>query len=84
MTEHGERPDLGARYTPEDKQILHWLGEQSSAQFGQMQRLAARYSAFRERLVDREQLSVQRMRKKKEKWQQAGLIAYKTFLTNQK
>lgn len=84
MIEHGERPDFGDRYTPEEKLILYWLGEQSGAQFGQMQRLAARYSSSKERLKDREQLSVQRMRKKKEKWQKAGLIAYKTFLTNQK
>jgi len=84
MAERLERPDLGPRYTPEDQKMLRWLGEQGGAQFVQMQRLGARCSAAPERLVNPALLSIQRMRKKKDKWLKAGFIAYKTYLANEK
>ncbi len=84
MAERLERPGLGPRYTPEDRQMLRWLGEQGGAQFVQMQRLGARCSTAPERLVNPALLSIQRMRKKKDKWLKVGFIAYKTFLANEK
>ncbi len=84
MAEHSERPDLGPRYTPEDARMLRWLGEQGGAQFTQMQQVGARCSLYPQRLANPAQLSLPRMRKKKDKWLKAGFIAYKTHLTNER
>lgn len=79
MTEHLERPDLGPRYTEAERACIRWIAEQGGAQFGQVQCILARLSPNPEKLINPEQLSVQRTRKKKDRWKSDGLILYKTF-----
>ena len=84
MTEHTRRPDRGPRFTTSDPPCLRWIGEQGSAQFGQLQRTLARQSPNPEKLAVSGSLSVQRTRKKIAKWKREGLVEYKTFLANEK
>ena len=77
MIEHSERPDLGPRYTEEERACIRWIAEQGGVQFEQVQRVLARLSPNPEKLANPEQLSVQRTRKKKDRWKKDGLIEYK-------
>jgi hypothetical protein len=79
MTEQHMRPDQGHRYTEVDRAGIRWIAEQGGAQFEQVQRLLARLSPNAEKLANPEHLSVQRTRKKKDRWRDDGLICYKTF-----
>lgn len=79
MTEHLERPDLGSRYTEEERACIRWIAEQGGAQFEQVQRVLARLSPNPEKLANPERLSVQRTRKKKDRWKKDELIEYKLF-----
>jgi hypothetical protein len=82
--EHTRRPDTGPRFTENDLPCLRWIGEQGGAQFVHVQRNLARLSPNPEKLAVPELLSVQRTRKKKDKWKREGLIEYKTFLVNER
>ena len=82
MTEHIERPDLGSRYTEEERACIRWIAEQGGAQFEQVQQVLARLSPNPEKLANSKQLSVQRTRKKKDRWRDDGMISYKTFEAN--
>ncbi|GHO73971.1 hypothetical protein KSD_17420 [Ktedonobacter sp. SOSP1-85] len=84
MTEQHMRPDAGVRYTEEERRCLRWTAEQGGAQFEQVQRLLARLSPNPEKLANPMMLSVQRTRKKKDRWKDGGLIAYKIFEANKK
>jgi hypothetical protein len=84
MIEHTQRPDLGPRYTECDRRCLRWLGEQGALQFDQARRLLARLSPSPEKLATSGVLSVQRTRKKKDKWKKEGLIEYRTFLVDER
>ncbi|HET8840713.1 MAG TPA: hypothetical protein VFN35_04560 [Ktedonobacteraceae bacterium] len=79
MTERFIRPDTGARYTEEERACIRWIAEQGGAQFEQARREAARLSPNPEKLANSAMLSVQRMRKKKDRWKRDGLISYKLF-----
>jgi len=79
MTELNVRPDRGRRYTEEERACIRWIAEQGGADFGQVQRLLARLSPNPEKLKNSAQLSVQRTRKKKDRWKKDGLIEYRLF-----
>ncbi|HET8845518.1 MAG TPA: hypothetical protein VFN35_28880 [Ktedonobacteraceae bacterium] len=79
MTEHMERPDLGSRYTEEERACIRWIAEQGGVQFEQVQQVLARLSPNPEKLANPNQLSVQRTRKKKDRWRDDHLISYKIF-----
>ncbi|HEU5374675.1 MAG TPA: hypothetical protein VFV38_04475 [Ktedonobacteraceae bacterium] len=79
MTEQFIRPDTGARYTEEERACIRWIAEQGGVQFEQVQRVLARLSPQPEKLADPTRLSMQRTRKKKDRWRDDGLICYKTF-----
>lgn len=79
MREQEERPDIGVRYTEEERACIRWIAEQGGAQFVQVQRVLARLSPQPEKLADPTMLSVQRTRKKKDRWKRDGLIEYKLF-----
>lgn len=79
MTEQQMRPDIGARYTEEERACIRWIAEQGAAQFGQVQCVLARLSPSPEKLADPTRLSVPRTRKKKDRWKNDGLIEYKLF-----
>ncbi len=84
MTEQFIRSDTGARYTEEERACIRWIAEQGGVQFEQVQRVLARLSPQPEKLADPTMLSVQRTRKKKDRWRDDGLICYKTFEANAK
>jgi hypothetical protein len=79
MTEQFIRPDTGARYTDGERACIRWIAEQGGAQFEQVQRVLARLSPKPDKLADPTMLSVQRTRKKKDRWRDDGLICYKIF-----
>ncbi len=79
MVEHLERPDLGHRYTEEERACIRWIAEQGAVQFEQVQRVLARLSPNPEKLVDPTKLSVQRTRKNNDRWRDDGMIYYKPF-----
>lgn len=79
MTEQFIRSDTGARYTEEERACIRWIAEQGGVQFEQVQRVLARLSPKPEKLADSTMLSVQRTRKKKDRWKKDGLIEYKLF-----
>jgi hypothetical protein len=84
MVEVIRRPDSGPRYAEYETRCLRWIGEQGGAQFGQVQKLLARLSPTPQKLLVPHLLSVQRTRKKKDKWRREGLIEYRIFLANEK
>lgn len=84
MTKQIQRPDRGSRYTEEERACIRWMGEQGGARFEHAQRVLARLSPNPEKLADPTKLSVQRTRKKKDRWRDDGLIDYKTFEANTK
>lgn len=79
MTEQHMRPDTGSRYTEEERACIRWIAEQGAVHFEQARRESARLSPNPEKLANPAMLSVQRMRKKKDRWKNDGLIAYKLF-----
>jgi hypothetical protein len=79
MNEHSIRPDTGARYTEEERACIRWIAEQGAAHFEQVRRKSAHLSPNPEKLANMAMLSVQRMRKKKDRWKNGGLISYKLF-----
>ncbi len=79
MIEQNVRPDRGHRYSEEERACIRWIAEEGGAQFEQVRRVMARLSPNPEKLADPTMLSVQRMRKKKDRWKNDGLIAYKLF-----
>ena len=79
MTEHRLRPDRGHRYSELERVALRWIAEEGGAQFGQVQQILARLSPSSEKLANPAMLSVQRTRKKKDRWKSDGLIEYKLF-----
>lgn len=82
--EHEKRPDTGPRFTESDLLCLRWIGEQGSAQFGQVQRLLARLSPNPEKLAVPKVLSVQRTRKRIARWRKEGFTEARTFLVKEK
>lgn len=84
MTEQIMRPDTGSRFTEGDHKGIRWIVEEGAVQLEQMQRVLARLSPNPEKLGNPEMLSIQRTRKKKDKWKKEALIEYKTFLANEK
>jgi len=82
--EQAKRPDTGPRFTEEDPLCLRWIGEQGSAQFGQVQRLLARLSPNSEKLAVPRMLSIQRTRKRIARWRKGGFIEFRTFLASEK
>jgi hypothetical protein len=79
MTEHSLRPDLGHRYTDDERAAIRWFAEEGGAQFEQVRQVLARLSPNPEKLANPAMLSVQRTRKKKDRWKSDGLIEYKLF-----
>ncbi len=79
MTESNIRPDHGSRYLESERACMRWIAEEGGAQFGQVQHVLARLSSHPEKLTNPAMLSVQRTRKKKDRWRKDGLIEYKLF-----
>jgi len=79
MTEQMMRPDRGPRYSERERSGIRWIAEEGGAQFEQVQRVLARLSPNPEKLTNPAMLSVQRTRKKKDRWKNDGLIEYKLF-----
>ena len=79
MTEQMMRPDRGPRYSERERAGIRWIAEEGGAQFEQVQRVLARLSPNPEKLANPAMLSVQRTRKKKDRWRNDGLIEYKLF-----
>ncbi len=79
MIESNVRPDRGSRFCEAERACMRWIGEAGGAQFEQVQQVLARLSSHPEKLTNPAMLSVQRTRKKKDRWRNEGLIEYKLF-----